>query len=140
MWNNRTKVSHSHALVSIITTDDDQHVSQILDREDNTRSCDVSIIGLCTNDNYKYAKDALDAEHANKLKEILYIGLDGPEPHWYWLLNPDHPPVPQLWLWYNPMSKVVEKNPFELLDDPTVNAQSLNHYVHVPVNPLRPLP
>ena len=81
MWNNRTKVLREHALASIITTGDDQHVSQILNRDDNARSCDVSIIGLCTNDNYKYAKDALDAEHANKLKEILHIGPDGPEPY-----------------------------------------------------------
>ena len=96
MWNSRTKVPRSHVLAYIITTGDDQRVSQILDRDDNTRSCDVSIIGLCTNDNYKYAKDALDAEHTNKLKEILHIGPDGPEPHWYyWLLYPDHPPVPQ---------------------------------------------
>ena len=73
---------------------------------------------LCTNDNYKYAKDALDAEHANKLKEILHIGPGGPEPHWYWLLNPDHPPVPQPWL-YDPMSKLCS---------------------YILINPPRPLP
>ena len=55
-------------------------MSQILDCDDNTRSCDVSIIGLCTNDNYKYAKDALDAEHANKLKEILILVLMAQNP------------------------------------------------------------
>ena len=99
MWNNCTKVPRSYALASIITTDDDQHVSQILDRDDNTRSCGVSIIGFCTNDNYKYA---IDHDTGYSIRTIH--------------------PVPQAWLW-DPMSKVVKKNAFELVDDPRVRAQ-----------------